>query len=402
MKLIKQNLVIKSNKLIGMQADLNLTQLKLFAMVIVETVKNPNNEFYRFNIKDLMNKFNITDTNYTALKNATKNMIKAVVLKTSNEEHQLALFTDVIYKDWIVDMYLHIKLKPYILDIEKKYTKYYFENISWLNSIYSVRIYELLKEYAFRKNRSFELKDLRFLLNIGESKYKNYPDFKKRVLLSAQKELKEKTDIYFEFKEIRESRKVVKLEFDIFTNKEDEILTINENSLKTDLSSILRDTILLNDKQIQTVLKQFEEDQIKRNIEYVVSQKGIKNIPWYFMKALNDDYWKSIIQQIKKDENIAIKKTEQENKVKREEQIKHEKLLEKRRKIEEYISNNENKIIELIPSFIETNSFLLQRAWIDTDNKEELLHIIKWKKDKSSNIRSLFIGYISKVVIGSK
>ena len=99
MKLIKQNLVIKSNKLIGMQADLNLTQLKLFAMVIVETVKNPNNEFYRFNIKDLMNKFNITDTNYTALKNATKNMIKAVVLKTSNEEHQLALFTDVIYKD---------------------------------------------------------------------------------------------------------------------------------------------------------------------------------------------------------------------------------------------------------------------------------------------------------------
>lgn len=400
MKLIKQNLVIKSNKLIGMQADLNLTQLKLFAMVIVETIKNPNNEFYRFNIKDLMNKFNITDTNYTALKNATKNMIKAVVLKTSNGEHQLALFTDVIYKDWVVDMYLHTKLKPYILDIEKKYTKYYFENIAWLNSIYSVRIYELLKEYAFRKNRNFELKDLRFLLNIGESKYKNYPDFKKRVLLSAQKELKEKTDIYFEFEEIRESRKVVKLEFDIFTNKEDEILTTNENSFKTDLSSILRDTILLNDKQIQTVLKQFQEDHIKRNIEYVLSQKGIKNIPWYFMKALNDDYWKSIIQKKKKDENNEARENEQKEKIKKEEEVKHKELLEKRKKIEEYILNNEDKVIELIPDFIKTNSFLLQRTWVDTDNKEELLHIIKWKDDKYSNIRSLFIGYISKVVLG--
>ena len=130
MKVSKQNLVIKSNKLIGMQSDLNLTQLKLFAMVIMATVQNPQNDFYRFSIKELLDEFHITDTNYTALKRATGNMIKLVVLKTKDREHQLALFTDIIYENGVVDMYLHPKLKPYILDIEKRYTKYYFENIS--------------------------------------------------------------------------------------------------------------------------------------------------------------------------------------------------------------------------------------------------------------------------------
>jgi plasmid replication initiation protein len=132
MKLIKKHLVIKSNKLIGMQSDLNLTQLKVFAKVIIETVKNPKNDFYRFSIRELMKEFYITDTNYTALKNATSKMIKVVIFKGDNEndEVQLALFTKVFYSSGWVDMYLHPDLKPYILDIERKYTKYYFENIA--------------------------------------------------------------------------------------------------------------------------------------------------------------------------------------------------------------------------------------------------------------------------------
>jgi hypothetical protein len=80
----KKELIIKSNKLIDMQTDLNLIQLKIFTKVILATIKNPNEEFYRFSVKELMNIFNITETHYTALKKATQNMIKAVVLKTAD------------------------------------------------------------------------------------------------------------------------------------------------------------------------------------------------------------------------------------------------------------------------------------------------------------------------------
>jgi len=50
----------------------------------------------------------------------------------------------------MVDITIHRKVKPFILDIATKYTKYYFENISFLNSTYSIRLYELLKEFEFR------------------------------------------------------------------------------------------------------------------------------------------------------------------------------------------------------------------------------------------------------------
>lgn len=162
----KKDLVIKSNNLIEMQTDLSLIQLKIFTKIILTTVQNPDDDFCRFAIKDLLDDFNISSPHYTALKKATAGMIKAVILKNQNGEVQLPLFTKVSYKEGIVDMYLHPELKPYILDIKQRYTKYFFKSITGLNSIYSMRLYELLKEYEFRKSRTFSMEDLRFLLNI--------------------------------------------------------------------------------------------------------------------------------------------------------------------------------------------------------------------------------------------
>ncbi|HIO90670.1 MAG TPA: RepB family plasmid replication initiator protein [Campylobacterales bacterium] len=218
----KKELVIKSNSLIDMQTDLSLMQLKVFTKIIMCTVKNPHAEFYRFSMKELLKDFHIESKHHTALKKATAGMIKAVILKKQNGEVQLPLFTKVVYDSGVVDMYLHSDLKPYILDIKERYTKYFFQSITGLNSMYSMRIYELLKQYEFRSSRSFELEELRFLLNITKGKYSKYTDFKKRVLLSSQKELLEKTDISFSFEEIRERRKVVRLDFKIISQHRQE------------------------------------------------------------------------------------------------------------------------------------------------------------------------------------
>ena len=288
----KKELVIKSNSLIDMQTDLSLMQLKVFTKIIMCTVKNPNAEFYRFTMKELLEDFHIQSKHHTALKKATAGMIKAVILKNKDGEVQLPLFTKVVYDKGVVDMYLHSDLKPYILDIKERYTKYFFKSITGLNSMYSMRIYELLKQYEFRKSRSFELEEFRFLLNITEGKYSKYTDFKKRVILSSQKELKEKTDISFSFEEIRERRRVVRLEFKIIsqhTQTQEPIQTVS-NSSQNSLSVDLQTKLLLTPTQIKTVLKQFDEEYIKRNMTYTLQQKNIKNITGYFMKALEQDF----------------------------------------------------------------------------------------------------------------
>ena len=396
----EDKLVIKSNSLIDMQTDLKLTQLKIFTKVIMQTVKEPSGEFCRFSIQELMKEFHMVDSNHTALKKATAGMIKAVILKNQNGEVQLPLFTKVSYDKGIVDMYLHPELKPYVLDIKQRYTKYYFKSITGLNSIYSMRLYELLKEYEFRKSRSFSMEELRFLLNIWKDKYAKYTDFKKRVLISSQKELEEKTDIAFEFEEFRERRKVVRLDFKIISQQKEslEVSNSSENSLK----ALLKTKLYLNDRQIKTVFEQFDEEYIKRNITYTLNQKNIKNLAGYFMKALELDYGQTLFiqqEQKSKHQKQATQKLQEEQK---EKEIKIEEEKVKKLKIEEFITNREEEVIELLPQFIEANSFILKRTKINLDSQDELLSIIKGENKEFNHIKSLFMGFIAKVVLGSQ
>jgi len=96
-----KTLVIKSNKLIGMQTQLSLVQMKIFALLVSRTLDNPDILNYKFSAKELMNSCNITDSNYTALQQTTASMIKPVIFKGKNEKNQeqYPLLDGVIYNN---------------------------------------------------------------------------------------------------------------------------------------------------------------------------------------------------------------------------------------------------------------------------------------------------------------
>jgi len=106
-------------------------------------------------------------------------------------------------------------LKPYLLELRKNYTSYLLAYIPKLKSSYSIRLYELLYQYRKIGKRSFELIDLQ--KKVG-SNYNMYGDFKRKVILQAQKDLKKHTDLAFAFTERKEGRKVAGVEFIIFSN----------------------------------------------------------------------------------------------------------------------------------------------------------------------------------------
>jgi plasmid replication initiation protein len=120
-------------------------------------------------------------------------------------------------------------LKPYLIEMKQYgyFTMYEYSNIKRLRSVFSVRLYELLKkEMGFYskagdgglKHYDFGLAKLKNILDVSE-KYKMYADFKKNVLLVAQRELQEKCDICFTFEEIRKGRKYQTVRFFITQNK---------------------------------------------------------------------------------------------------------------------------------------------------------------------------------------
>lgn len=107
-------------------------------------------------------------------------------------------------------------LVPYLFDLGQKFTQYQLYNILGMKSAFSVRIYELMKSYAYQGSKIFEIDELKHLLMVDEVKsYKNFKDFRRKVLEPAQNEINELTDLCVGFETITKGRKVVKLKFAI-------------------------------------------------------------------------------------------------------------------------------------------------------------------------------------------
>jgi plasmid replication initiation protein len=376
-----KELVVKANELIEMPVDFNLMQLKLFAKVVVSMRDNPEEEFYTFAIKSLLKDFDLTDTNYTQLKLATKGLIRPVVIKgKGGAEQQKAFFTDVNYDDkGIVEFKIHPDLKPLILDLEKNYTKYYFSNIARLKSAYAIRFYELLKQYQYRGERILSLQEIRIILRIDDSKYKQYGHFKAKVITVAQKELNEKTDIFFEFEEIKEGRKIVKIKFLIYKNsrnagyienRENETLEDLSKSNLTKEQEILKikliDEYKLSKKIAIELIQSVSVEQIEKNIVYTQNEhkkgKVSQNFSGYLLKAIKDNYASkiSLFEEDEKKRKDDIKKTKAlaERKGKYKEKLSKEFSKEQK---EIFISSlndeAEKKLIEDILEEVKLDSF---------------------------------------------
>ena len=97
------------------------------------------------------------------------------------------------------------------------YTKFHLRYIMAMKSVYSIRLYELLLQYPYKEQGSREilLEDLRFMLGIPKKTLKEYGHFKSRVLLKAQKDLTNFSNISFEFKENKQGKKVHSILFTV-------------------------------------------------------------------------------------------------------------------------------------------------------------------------------------------
>jgi hypothetical protein len=110
-------------------------------------------------------------------------------------------------------------LKPYLLQLKGNFTSCKLEMMLGFKSQYTVRMYSLLKQYERLKKREMEMSELRDTLGLTKNQYQRYNDFKKDILEATQKELKEKSDLSFEFDEIKFGRRVGAIRFHIGITK---------------------------------------------------------------------------------------------------------------------------------------------------------------------------------------
>jgi plasmid replication initiation protein len=224
MKQIK-DLVVKHNDLNAVNYFKSSVHLKIFSKLITKVRENPDEDIYKLSIKQILKDIEAHNKDYSKLKNVAKSMFKVIDMPVKQGFKLSALFVKIETDERsFIGFKINSDLKPYILNLSKNFTCYFFENISKLNSRFSIRIYELLKQFQNPKTLEgwlkTSVKDLRDFVGIEKYKYKQYNDFKKRVILTAQKELEEKTDLKFIFGEIKEAKKIVAISFEILPNLE--------------------------------------------------------------------------------------------------------------------------------------------------------------------------------------
>jgi plasmid replication initiation protein len=115
-----------------------------------------------------------------------------------------------------------------LIDLQERYVMYNLKYILPLASNYSIRIYQLLKEYEKLTKRYFDVTELMDILQVPPS-LKIYNRFKEKVLKVAELELFEHTDIAFTFEEEKQGKKVSRLIFRISPNPKNSSKKENNN-----------------------------------------------------------------------------------------------------------------------------------------------------------------------------
>jgi len=217
----KRSLVKKSNSLITARYDLPIIEQKL-VLSVISMVNREDEDFkdYRFYIKDF---FKVSDINsgenYTYIKNSFKSLLsKTLEIKKENGGWLLVNWLSSAESDnkGFVDVCFDPKLKPYLLKLKECFTSYELKNILFLHSIYSVRIYEMLKQYESTGIKRMSIDELRDILKTSKSY--TISNINQRILKAAQKELKELTDIEFTYEFKKRGNKFTDITFKIKRN----------------------------------------------------------------------------------------------------------------------------------------------------------------------------------------
>lgn len=141
-----------------------------------------------------------------------------------------------------VEFSISPELKPYLLQVKSHFTTYNLSQVVHLKSTYSIRFYELLRQFLPLKGvnngrpvafREIRLTDLREYLGVEKGRYEKFYDFKRYVIDRCQLELAEITDLKFEYEAIRSGRKIGAIKFRITHNAQFETV---ENELADEVA----------------------------------------------------------------------------------------------------------------------------------------------------------------------
>ena len=221
-QIAKQMLIVKGNDLVEARYKLTLTQQRLVLYLIAQINKGDMDfQTYVLSVADFCKYLEINPNNiYEEFVSISTSLVtKSLLIQRGGKTIVAAWLSSAVYdsKAGTITLRFAPELKEFLLELKGHFTQYALKNVKQFQSTYSIRLYELLKQYEKLGTRTFEVEELKEILKVKDM-YESYNLFKQRVILTAQREINEESDIQFDFVEIKTSRKITTLKFNISCN----------------------------------------------------------------------------------------------------------------------------------------------------------------------------------------
>lgn len=216
-----------------------------------------------------------SDKNYTIAKKSFGALSEKFIIYEDDDIWQKTpIITNPKIKknEGISKFYVFDEIWKSLLDFTKGYRKYELVTAMQFKSVYSMRIYELIS--GQKRPLEFSIEHLREMFCIKD-KYSNANDFKRWVLDVAKKELDENSPYSFNYKEVKEGRKVVGFKFFPTFNPDNKDANLYETELRSKVSASAQ--ISREAYDYFRFSFEFKTDEISKNKKTII--EGEKKIP---------------------------------------------------------------------------------------------------------------------------
>lgn len=237
--------VYKKNELIQKSRySLTLNQNKLL-LYLISKIKptDTENTIYTINIKEYIDICGLNNNGgyyYRSLKSDIKRIadMSAWIEINPNEEILFRWLNNVKIEKNTGNIFVsfHKSVLEYLLNIKRYYTRYSLNNILAMSCKYSIRVYELLLSYSYKNE--IELPITEFKKRIDAENYESNSILIKKALIPAIEEINKYTDLFIEYRMIKEGRSFSKIHF-IIRQKNNLSNVISRQNIKKKLERTL-------------------------------------------------------------------------------------------------------------------------------------------------------------------
>lgn len=364
------NLIVKDNALIEASHKLSEAEQRLILLAILkardfcDSIEELKDKELVIHADDYMETFKTQrQPTYVILKKAVMALYRAEWgYKYLNNKGNVVVAYErfiqsakYIEKEGSVKFVFANAIIPFLVELEKNFTKYEVKQVANLSSRYSMRLYECLMQFKHSGVFQISLEDLRFRLGLLPDEYALMSNFKNRVLDFSVKEINQHTDVEVKYEQQKQGRAIIgfifkfKYKKNVMPQKE---LLEHQQMIESKLIDLFSDF----SKQEKNVIQKKIDDYIQH-----LQAKGESVDDFYRQNITNKaiaEQW-GLLEYHEKEKKRERKKRKQNKLESTENKSKayHQKLIQF---FEQLSTDEQNIIIDELEQQIMTNETLKQ------------------------------------------